>query len=74
MSLIGLQVQIKFAKCLEGQGRFQESEDIFIKVGKPIEAVNMYMHQKDWKSALRVADLFQPSAVADVQVMASIGA
>ncbi|KAI5074597.1 hypothetical protein GOP47_0010558, partial [Adiantum capillus-veneris] len=62
------EVQVKFARFLEGQGHFHESEDSFIKAGKPMEAIKMYINQKDWKAALRVADLFQPSALADILV------
>ncbi|MCO5605228.1 hypothetical protein L7F22_059408 [Adiantum nelumboides] len=62
------EVQVKYARFLEDQGNFHESEDSFIKAGQPMEAIKMHMDQKDWKSAARVADLFQPSALTEILV------
>lgn len=59
---------MKFAMFLEDEGRYREAEDAFIKVGKPREAIDMYMHQQDWAAALRVADLCDPAAMSDVLV------
>jgi hypothetical protein len=33
----------------------QEAEKEFINAKKPREAIEMYVHQQDWKSALRIA-------------------
>lgn len=65
---VHVQVQLKYAMFLEDEGRFREAEDAFIKVGKPREAIDMYMHQQDWAAALRVADLCDPAAMSDVLV------
>ncbi|KAL2652215.1 hypothetical protein R1flu_020343 [Riccia fluitans] len=62
------EVQLKYAMFLEDEGRFREAEEAFIKVGKPREAIDMYIHQLDWSSAMRVADLCDPAAVSDIQV------
>lgn len=59
---------MKYAMFLEDEGQFKEAEDVFIKVGKPREAIDMYIHQEDWPAALRVADLCDPAAMTDVQV------
>ena len=53
---------------LHPQGKYGEAEDEFIKAGKPKEAVLMYVHQQDWDSAQRVAELHCPDSVADVLV------
>ena len=50
------------------QGKFKEAESEFIKAGKPKEAVLMYVHQQDWDSAQRVAEVHCPDSVADVLV------
>ncbi|BBM98035.1 intraflagellar transport protein 172 [Marchantia polymorpha subsp. ruderalis] len=62
------EVQLKYAMFLEDEGRFKEAEEAFIKVGKPREAIDMYIHQLDWPAAMRVADLCDPAAMYDVQV------
>lgn len=66
------QVQLKHAMFLEDEGRFRDAEDAFIKVGKPREAIDMYMHQQDWTAALRVADLYDPAAMSDVLVWSDV--
>ena len=63
-----LQVQLKHAMFLEDEGRFRDAEESFIKVGKPREAIDMYVHQQDWAAALRVADLCDPAAMPDILV------
>ena len=40
----------------------------FVKAGKPKEAIDMYVHQRDWTNALRVADSHDPPSVTDVLV------
>ena len=50
------------------QGKFAEAEEEFVRAGKPKEAVLMYVHQQDWDSAQRVAELHCPDSVADVLV------
>ncbi|CAM6098614.1 unnamed protein product [Calypogeia fissa] len=62
------EVQLKYAMFLEDEGQFREAEDAFITVGKPREAIDMYIHQEDWLAAMRVADLCDPAAMTDVQV------
>ena len=50
------------------QGKFQEAEQEFMSAGKPKEAVLMYVHQKNWENAQRVAELHCPDSVADVLI------
>jgi intraflagellar transport protein 172 len=61
-------VHLKHAMYLEDEGRFQEAEVSFVKAGKPKEAIDMYVHQRDWTNALRVADSHDPPSVTDVLV------
>ncbi|CAN0066232.1 unnamed protein product, partial [Choristocarpus tenellus] len=42
------------------------AEEEFLQAGKPREAIDMFVHQKDWESALRVAEAHDPSAAPDV--------
>ena len=63
-----MQVQLKYAMFLEDEGRFRDAEEAFIKVGKPREAIDMYVHQQDWAAALRVADLCDPLAMPEILV------
>lgn len=56
----------KYAMALEDDGKFTEAETEFISAGKPKEAVFMYIHCQNWIHALRIAEAYDPSAVADV--------
>ncbi|KAK7878726.1 hypothetical protein WMY93_030965 [Mugilogobius chulae] len=60
------EVHLKNALYLEDEGKFAEAEAEFIKGGKPREAVLMYVHTKDWTSAQRVAESYDPDSVAEV--------
>jgi len=62
------EVHLKFAMFLEDEGRFKEAEDAFVSAGKPKEAIDMYVHQQEWTSAMRVAETCDPSSVSDVLV------
>lgn len=62
------EVHLKFAMSLEDEGRFAEAEASFVSAGKPKEAIDMYVHQQDWASAMRVAETCDPSSLADVLV------
>lgn len=52
---------LKYALHLEEEGRFKEAEEFFIKAGKVIEAVHMWMHKPDHHSALAIARQYLPS-------------
>ena len=49
-------------------GRFKEAEAEFISGRKPREAIDMYLHQQDWNSAMRVAEQYDPASMSDVLV------
>lgn len=59
-------VYFKHAVALEEDGRFPEAEEEFIKAGKPKEAIDMYLHQRDWLNATRVAEAFEPAGLLEV--------
>uniref|UniRef100_A0A3P9PZB4 Intraflagellar transport 172 n=1 Tax=Poecilia reticulata TaxID=8081 RepID=A0A3P9PZB4_POERE len=62
------EIHLKHAIYLEDEGRFPEAEVEFIKAGKPKEAVFMYVHNKDWADAQRVAESYDPDSVSEVLV------
>jgi intraflagellar transport protein 172 len=62
------EVHLKFAMYLEDEGRFKEAEEEFLAADKPKEAIDMYVHQQDWVTAMRVAEAYDPSAVSEVQM------
>ncbi len=61
-------VHLQHAMSLEDDGKFEEAEEEFIGAKKPREAVEMDEEEQDWVNAMRVADTYDPSAVADVYV------
>ncbi|XP_068564624.1 intraflagellar transport protein 172 homolog [Cebidichthys violaceus] len=62
------EIHFKHAIYLEDEGKFPEAEVEFIKAGKPKEAVLMYVHNKDWTSAQRVAEGHDPETVSEILV------
>ena len=52
---------LKQAFHLEDEQRYRESEEAFIKAGKPAEAINMWEHQQNWHAALQIARMYEPS-------------
>ncbi len=61
-------IHLKNALYLEDEGKFDEAEGEFVAAGKPKEAVLMHVHQQNWDSAQRVAEMHCPDSVADVLV------
>jgi intraflagellar transport protein 172 len=61
-------VHLKHALFLEDEENFEEAEREFIRAEKPREAVDMYVHNKDWQNALRVAELHDPESISEVFV------
>jgi intraflagellar transport protein 172 len=62
------EIYLKHALFLEDDERFREAEEEFLKASKPKEAIDMYVHQQDWTSAIRVAEGYDPTAISDVYV------
>ena len=63
-----LEVHLKYAMYLEDEGRFKEAEDEFLKAEKPREAIDMYLHQHEWGSAMRVAENHDTHSVPEIFV------
>lgn len=61
-------IHLKHALFLEDDERFHEAEEEFVKANKPKEAIDMYVHQQNWNDALRVAEKYDPTAIAEVYV------
>lgn len=61
-------IHLKKALALEDDEQFKLAEEEFIQAKKPKEAIDMYVHQRDWVSAMRVADAYEPQSVNDVMV------
>ncbi|XP_008560724.1 intraflagellar transport protein 172 homolog [Microplitis demolitor] len=62
------EVHYKYAMALEDEGKFAEAEKEFIRAGKATEAVQMYIHTRDWDAAEEVAQSVSQEAVAQVLV------
>lgn len=62
------EVHYKKAMALEDEGRFTEAEKEFIQAGKAMEAVQMYIHTRDWEAAEDVAQSHIPEALNQVLV------
>merc|ERR1719454_2850529 len=61
-------IHLKKALALEDDEQFKLAEDEFIQAGKPKEAIDMYIHQRDWTSAMRVAEAHDREGVREVMV------
>merc|ERR1719460_2618457 len=62
------EVHLKKALALEDDERYKEAAEEFIKANKPKEAIDMYIHQKDWQSAMSIAEKHDREAVNEVMV------
>lgn len=60
------EVHVKHAMYLEDEGQFKEAEEEFIKGSKPKEAIDMYIHMRDWPNAMRLAETFENRCIPDV--------
>nr|XP_012215554.1 PREDICTED: intraflagellar transport protein 172 homolog [Linepithema humile] len=62
------EVHYRYAMALEDEGRFADAEKEFVQAGKAVEAVQMYIHSRDWESAEDVARSHSQEAVAQVLI------
>lgn len=62
------EIHHKQALSFEDQGMFAEAEEEFQRAGKLHEAVEMYLFEKLWDHALRVAERCNTAAVSKVLV------
>lgn len=60
------EIHLQYAMALEDDGRFERAEEEFIKAKKPKEAIEMYLHQREWDHAMRVAEQHDPGSLADI--------
>ncbi|OHT11766.1 selective LIM binding factor [Tritrichomonas foetus] len=56
---------LKFAIFMESQNRFSDAESHYLEAEQPREAVEMYIHQKMWNDAQRLATRFN---ITDIPV------
>merc|ERR550514_1370388 len=61
-------IHLKRALALEDDEQFKQAEEEFLKASKPKEAIDMYVHQRDWTSAMRVAEANDRDCLNDVLV------
>lgn len=59
--------QLQAAMRLEDQGRLEEAGAAFAAAGRPREALDMWLHERAWGAALRVARAHLPAEVPAVQ-------
>jgi intraflagellar transport protein 172 len=59
-------IHLNYAMALEDNGEFLKAEEHFILAKKPREAIDMYTHQQDWESAMRIAEQHDKSAVSEI--------
>eukprot|EP00898_Chlorokybus_atmophyticus_P006921 jgi/Chlat1/722/Chrsp104S01301 len=62
------EVHLKWAMFLEDEGRYPDAESAFILAGKPREAVDMWLHQRSYSSASRVASQHDPDSLPAVGI------
>lgn len=61
-------IHLKKALALEDDEQFKLAEDEFIQAKKPKEAIDMYIHQRNWVDAMRVAEAYDREGVKEVMV------
>lgn len=61
-------VHLKMAMSLEDEGKFDEAEREFLLANRPKEAIMMHTHNRDWDSAVRIAEKNAPEMVNDILV------
>eukprot|EP00932_Pfiesteria_piscicida_P003605 SRR837773.13511.p2 GENE.SRR837773.13511~~SRR837773.13511.p2 ORF type:complete len:553 (-),score=239.92 SRR837773.13511:670-2187(-) len=61
-------IHLKKALALEDNEEFKAAEEEFIAAKKPKEAIDMYVHQHDFTSAMRVAENYDRDSVKEVHV------
>lgn len=62
------EVYYKHAMALEDEGKFSEAEKEFVLAGKAMEAVQMYIHTRDWEAAEEVAESHYPDGLPQVLI------
>merc|ERR1719253_2112619 len=59
-------IHLKKALALEDDEQYKQAGEEFIRAGKPKEAIDMYLHQRDWESAMSIAENYDRDAIPEV--------
>lgn len=62
------EVHLKKALHFEDEESFPEAEEEFLKAGKPKEAVDMWLHQRQFLNAMRIAEQYDPASKQGVML------
>ncbi|XP_015595286.1 intraflagellar transport protein 172 homolog [Cephus cinctus] len=62
------EVHYRHAMALEDEGKFSDAEREFIQADKAVEAVQMYIHTREWESAEEVAQTHCQDALPQVLI------
>lgn len=57
------EVHKEYAVYLEENGKLREAEEEYINGNYPKEAIDMWIHEQDWDSAMRVAQTHDPTLI-----------
>jgi len=60
------ELHLHYAMHLEDEDKFPEAEEEFLKAQRPMEAIDMYMHLRQWDDAVRIATKYEPAYVQEV--------
>jgi hypothetical protein len=59
-------LHLQYAMFLEDEDKFTEAEEEFIKAQRPMEAIDMYIHLRQWGDAVRIATKYEPAHVQEI--------
>ncbi|CAL8468379.1 g7919 [Coccomyxa elongata] len=60
------EVHLRHAMFLEDKGQCKDAEQEFLLAGQPKEAIDMWLHQKNWLAARQVCQAHHPSGLDSV--------
>ena len=60
------EVLAKYGQSLEIEGKFKEAEDIYLRAGRPKDAISMYIKAQEWNAALSIAESHDNGVINDV--------
>lgn len=63
-----VEIYYRYAIALEDQGNYADAEKEFLRANKPIEAIQMYIHLKDWDAAENIAKIYCPEGLSQVLI------
>ncbi|CAD7965624.1 unnamed protein product [Amoebophrya sp. A120] len=62
------EIHLKRALAFEDEELFEKAEQEFLLAKKPKEAIDMYVHQRDWVNAMRIAENYDKDARSEVMI------